>query len=115
MQEFLPFVFLCHIGVFCEIELVVHHCCPHDWVKLSEVMSVLEVRTCMLYCHISLPVSQLAFSVTQYLNQVIVWKSTCEKSKIPTSIVELEYALQTHQDLIENISLTYAEVGSIQR
>ncbi|XP_070187687.1 triple functional domain protein-like isoform X2 [Littorina saxatilis] len=45
-----------------------------------------------------------------YLAQVIVWQSTCENTKIPTNIEELEEALQGHQDLIENISQTYAEV-----
>lgn len=47
----------------------------------------------------------------QYLAQVIVWQSTCENTKIPTNIEELEEALQGHQDLIENISQTYAEVS----
>ncbi|KAL8612455.1 hypothetical protein ACOMHN_058583 [Nucella lapillus] len=45
-----------------------------------------------------------------YLAHVIVWQSTCENTKIPTNIEELEEALQSHQDLIENISQTYAEV-----
>ncbi|XP_025096323.1 triple functional domain protein-like isoform X1 [Pomacea canaliculata] len=46
----------------------------------------------------------------QYLAQVIVWQSTCENLKIPTQIEDLEEALQAHQDLIETISQTYAEV-----
>nr|KAG5714837.1 hypothetical protein BaRGS_000325 [Batillaria attramentaria] len=46
----------------------------------------------------------------QYLAQVIVWQSTCENTKIPTQIEDLEEALQAHQDLIETISQTYAEV-----
>ena len=52
----------------------------------------------------------MCFVVFQYLAQVIVWQSTCENTKIPTNIEELEEALQGHQDLIENISQTYAEV-----
>lgn len=47
----------------------------------------------------------------QYLAQVIVWQSTCENLKIPTQIEDLEEALQAHQDLIETISQTYAEVS----
>ena len=50
------------------------------------------------------------FSSRQYLAQVIVWKNTCESLKIPSGIEELEEALQQHQNLIENISQTYAEV-----
>ncbi|XP_012941789.1 triple functional domain protein isoform X2 [Aplysia californica] len=46
----------------------------------------------------------------QYLAQVIVWQNTCESLKIPSGIEELEEALQQHQNLIETISQTYAEV-----
>ncbi|XP_076464394.1 triple functional domain protein-like [Babylonia areolata] len=45
-----------------------------------------------------------------YLDQVIVWQSACENTKIPTCIGDLEEGLQNHQDLIENISQMYAEV-----
>ncbi|BFZ15658.1 hypothetical protein BsWGS_18696 [Bradybaena similaris] len=46
----------------------------------------------------------------QYLAQVIVWQNTCENLKIPSGIEDLEEALQQHQNLIETISQTYAEV-----
>lgn len=47
----------------------------------------------------------------QYLAQVIVWQNTCESLKIPSGIDDLEEALQQHQNLIETISQTYAEVS----
>ena len=49
-------------------------------------------------------------STFQYLAQVIVWQNTCETLKVPTGIEDLEDALQQHQNLIEMISQTYAEV-----
>ncbi|CAE1271123.1 Kalirin,Triple functional domain protein [Acanthosepion pharaonis] len=46
----------------------------------------------------------------QYLAQVNDWRLACESPQIPSSIKELEEALQQHQTLIETISQAYAEV-----
>ena len=42
--------------------------------------------------------------------QVVGWRQACENAIIPTTIEELEDALQQHQSLIESISQCYAEV-----
>ncbi|XP_029657628.1 kalirin isoform X4 [Octopus sinensis] len=46
----------------------------------------------------------------QYLAQVHEWRLACESPQIPSSIKDLEEALQQHQTLIETISQAYAEV-----
>lgn len=42
--------------------------------------------------------------------QVVGWRQACENASIPTTIEDLEEALQQHQSLIESISQCYAEV-----
>ncbi|XP_048253877.1 triple functional domain protein-like isoform X2 [Haliotis rufescens] len=46
----------------------------------------------------------------QYLAQVTSWQNVCENLRIPSHIEDLEEALQQHQNLIETITQTYAEV-----
>ncbi|CAG5121035.1 unnamed protein product, partial [Candidula unifasciata] len=73
-----------------------------EWKSLA---AALEDRSTVL--HMSVVFHKRA---EQYLAQVIVWQNTCENLKIPSAIEDLEEALQRHQNLIETISQTYAEV-----
>ena len=52
----------------------------------------------------------MRFILFQYLAQVLGWRHACEHTNIPSTIEELEEALQQHQALIETISQGYAEV-----
>ena len=54
---------------------------------------------------------KIIICILQYLAQVLGWRHACESASIPSSIEDLEEALQQHQALIETISQGYAEVG----
>ena len=58
------------------------------------------------WCHglASIEHEDYVFLSFQYLAQVLGWRHACESAGIPSSIEDLEEALQQHQALIETIS-----------